>query len=106
MKKLGTDARGNYKLFKAGKTFYLGTNEPEAQIRAIRLGQLWEAIKDRHDPWEGMALEVGKAIARGETEIQVAPSNLGTFTTMERIAKLQADFPMIRFVSAGRTRTR
>lgn len=101
MKKLGNDARGNYKLFKAGKTFYLGTNEPEAQIRAIRLGQLWEAIKDRPDPWEGMAFEVGKAIARGETEIPVAPSSLGTFTTMERIAKLQADFPMTRFVSAA-----
>ena len=44
---------------------------------------------------------MGKAIARGETEIRVALSNLGTFTTMERIAKLQADFPMIRFVPAS-----
>ena len=96
--KLGTDSRGNFKKFIAGQTFYLGRDEDEALVRAARLKQLWAAVKDSGG-WTEEAKGIGLAIARGAQEIPVPLSGLGTFSTMERIAKLQAAYPFVRFVA-------
>src|SRR5690242_5320203 len=78
---LGTDSRGNFRR-RLGKrldgqiqTFYLGTNEREAEKRNHALEELWERTKvdwpNVGATWTEAMLQVAKAIARGDKEITV-----------------------------------
>jgi hypothetical protein len=60
--------------------FYLGSDLTEAQIRFLKLGQVWEATErrwDRHGRltpralWDDVALQIGQAVSRGEQVCRV-----------------------------------
>jgi len=99
--KLGTDSRGNYKTDVAGQRFYLGTILEEAKIRAIRLRQVWQAMKANGEEWSPLTKQIGLAVARGETEIGVDDSSMDQFSAGFNIMALQEQFPFLRFKPVG-----
>ena len=88
IKELGTDARGNHvrnlglKLTESGgktqQRYYLGKDSEEARRRNTRLQELWAVIEAEADSpkaalWTSTTLQIGMAIAGGETVCHLAP---------------------------------
>ena len=108
MKKLSQDSRGNFKVEKGSRgnrvTFYLGKDESEAQIRAIKIEQLWEIVaRDFGGDWgrspigfTGLTLkQMGNDIGAGRT-IEAPISNSKPLACSQ-LYTLHQEFPMATF---------
>lgn len=99
-KPAGRNARGEIKTDK-GKPphrFYLGFDAKEAEIRKARLEQLWQCLERRNQKWTPFAVFLGKAIAKGQTEV-VVDEWLHESAKGLSLAHLQNAFPVIRMIA-------
>jgi hypothetical protein len=98
--------------------FYLGKDRAKAELANRRLEGLWEHLAASHRPgpppldrpiWNTLTIEIGKAIAKGQTHINVErrqiTTNLDGKPVLEyadsyarHVHALAAAFPMISFV--------
>lgn len=90
--------------------FYLGSDRTEAQLRYLRLDQVWAATEKRwvregnagRPLWEGDTLQIAQAISRGEAVCKLdlrewaVEGEDEAETLVCWLHSLQRDFPMIR----------
>ena len=112
--KLGTDSRGNYQrdigweMKQSGKVgqhrFYFGTDQTQAQIRALNVLACWEAVerrcqKDKVPPgrplWDKLTLAIAMSVAAGQQDfgldldvsgLVLFDENIGAATDTEQAA--------------------
>lgn len=101
-KKSGKSIRGECRTEK-GKprhSFYLGTDAREAERRKEHLERLGECVEAKDGAWTPLSLYIGKAIAKGATEVNVSEFFTGAFAehAHHALANYQADYPVIRLV--------
>ncbi len=93
--KLTTDGRGNFqrdigwKLSGSGKPvqhrFYFGVKPAPAQIRCLQVLECWDAVESRWSKmfpatrperplWDKLTLDIAKAVAAGQEELSIDPS--------------------------------
>lgn len=103
-KQLGkANARGLYRVEKGGVTFWIGTEEREAERRKEAIEALWKSIGES---WDDVSFEVGKAIARGDKTLTlaipaVAEGQPDVATVLLRVA--QSKYPWVTLAYAGHT---
>jgi len=94
--------------------FYLGSDRTEAQVRYLRLDQVWAATEKRwvregesgRPLWDETTLQIAQTISRGESVCRLdipqwaIVDQLDAATMVSWLQDLQQDFPMIRLALA------